>query len=84
MWRDRSPIEPERRRPCPHLQSTRPVAPGYRAIILAAQQVALGRAAVVLAGGTESMSRVPYFAEGALGHAYGKHRTSGRYVSRWL
>ena len=25
----------------------------------------LGRANVVLAGGTESMSRVPYFAEGA-------------------
>jgi len=25
----------------------------------------LGRAKIVLAGGTESMSRVPYFAEGA-------------------
>src|SRR5712692_9272262 len=47
---------------------------GLRAIILAAQQVMLGRAKIVLAGGTESMSRVPYFAEGArwgirLGHA---------------
>src|SRR5467141_817710 len=38
---------------------------GLQAIILAAQQVMLGRAEVVLAGGTESMSRVPYFAEGA-------------------
>lgn len=38
---------------------------GLQAIILAAQQVMLGRAEVVLAGGAESMSRVPYFAEGA-------------------
>jgi len=37
---------------------------GLQAIILAAQQIILGRAEVVLAGGTESMSRVPYFAEG--------------------
>jgi len=46
---------------------------GLKAIILAAQEILLGRAHVVLAGGTESMSRVPYFAEGArwgtrLGH----------------
>ncbi len=38
---------------------------GLKAIILAAQEVLLGRANAVLAGGTESMSRVPYFAEGA-------------------
>ena len=38
---------------------------GLRAIILAAQQILLERAEVVLAGGTESMSHVPYFAEGA-------------------
>jgi acetyl-CoA C-acetyltransferase len=38
---------------------------GLKAIILAAQQILLGRAKAVLAGGTESMSRVPYFAEGA-------------------
>jgi acetyl-CoA C-acetyltransferase len=38
---------------------------GLRAIILAAEQILLGRAHAVLAGGTESMSRVPYFAEGA-------------------
>jgi len=38
---------------------------GLKAIILAAQEIMLGRSDVVLAGGTESMSRVPYFAEGA-------------------
>src|SRR5260370_1445659 len=38
---------------------------GLRAIILAAEQIVLGRANIVLSGGTESMSRVPYFAEGA-------------------
>jgi acetyl-CoA C-acetyltransferase len=38
---------------------------GLKAIILAVQEILLGRANIVLAGGTESMSRVPYFAEGA-------------------
>jgi len=38
---------------------------GLQAIILAAQQIMLGHADAVLTGGTESMSRVPYFAEGA-------------------
>jgi len=38
---------------------------GLRAIILAAEKIMLGRANIVLAGGTESMSRVPFFAEGA-------------------
>jgi acetyl-CoA C-acetyltransferase len=38
---------------------------GLKAIILAAQEVMLGRAGAILVGGTESMSRVPYFAEGA-------------------
>lgn len=38
---------------------------GLKAIILAAQEIMLSRADVILAGGTESMSRVPYFAEGA-------------------
>src|SRR5205823_224242 len=42
--------------------------------ILAAEKILVGRANIVLAGGTESMSRVPYFAEGArwgtrMGHA---------------
>jgi acetyl-CoA C-acetyltransferase len=39
-------------------------ASGLKAIILAAQEVLLGRARAVLAGGVECMSRVPYFAEG--------------------
>ncbi len=38
---------------------------GLRAIILATEQILLGRARAILAGGTESMSRVPYYAEGA-------------------
>jgi acetyl-CoA C-acetyltransferase len=38
---------------------------GLRAIILAAEKILLGRANIVLAGGTESMSRVPYFADSA-------------------
>src|SRR5215471_7596605 len=38
---------------------------GLRAIILAAEEIMLGRAQIVLAGGTESMSRVPYFADSA-------------------
>jgi acetyl-CoA C-acetyltransferase len=38
---------------------------GLKAIILAAQEIMLGRASTVLAGGVESMSRVPYYAEGA-------------------
>jgi len=38
---------------------------GLKAIMLAAQEIMLGRAEIVLAGGAESMSLVPYFAEGA-------------------
>jgi acetyl-CoA C-acetyltransferase len=37
---------------------------GLKAVILAAQEIMLGRARCVIAGGTESMSRVPYLAEG--------------------
>ena len=39
-------------------------ASGLKAIVLAAEQVILGRARAALAGGVESMSRVPYLAEG--------------------
>jgi acetyl-CoA C-acetyltransferase len=38
---------------------------GLKSVILAYQEIALGRRSIVLAGGTESMSRVPYFVEGA-------------------
>jgi acetyl-CoA C-acetyltransferase len=46
---------------------------GLKAVMLGADAIALGRADVVLAGGIESMSRVPYLVEGArwglrLGH----------------
>lgn len=40
-------------------------ASGLKAIALAFDQIMLGRADVVLAGGMEAMSRVPYFVEGA-------------------
>jgi acetyl-CoA C-acetyltransferase len=38
---------------------------GLKAIVLAAQEIMLGRAELVVAGGSESMSRVPYLADGA-------------------
>jgi acetyl-CoA C-acetyltransferase len=37
---------------------------GLKAVLLAAQEIMLGRANAIIAGGTESMSRVPYLAEG--------------------
>jgi len=48
-------------------------ASGMKAIVLGYQEIVLGNANVVLVGGTEAMSRIPYFAEGArwgarLGH----------------
>ncbi len=48
-------------------------ASGMKALVLGYQEIALGNAAVVLVGGTEAMSRIPYFVEGArwgtrLGH----------------
>ncbi len=38
---------------------------GLKSIILAYQEIVLGHRSIVLAGGTESMSRVPYIVEGA-------------------
>src|SRR6516225_11022362 len=48
-------------------------ASGLKAIVLGYHEIVLGNADVVLAGGAEAMSRVPYFVEGArwgarLGH----------------
>src|SRR5215831_6857122 len=40
-------------------------ASGLKAIALASQAIALGESTCVLAGGTESMSRLPYYLEGA-------------------
>jgi acetyl-CoA C-acetyltransferase len=39
-------------------------ASGMKAIVLGAQEIALGNIDCVLAGGTESMSRVPYYLDG--------------------
>lgn len=48
-------------------------ASGMKALVLGFQEIALGNANAVLVGGTEAMSRVPFFVEGArwgtkLGH----------------
>ena len=46
-------------------------ASGLRAVILGSQQIRLGQADIVVAGGTESMSRVPYLVEGRWGFKMG-------------
>ncbi len=50
-------------------------ASGLKAIILGYQEIAQGNADVVLVGGTEAMSRVPYFVEGARWGARIGHQT---------
>ena len=51
--------------PVPALTLNQACASGLQALALAAERIAAGRAHCVLAGGTESMSRVPYLVEGA-------------------
>jgi acetyl-CoA C-acetyltransferase len=46
-------------------------ASGLRAVMLGAQQIQLGEAEIVVAGGTESMSRVPYLLEARWGMKVG-------------
>jgi acetyl-CoA C-acetyltransferase len=46
-------------------------ASGLRAVVLGWQQIRLGEAEIVVAGGTESMSRVPYLVEGRWGFKMG-------------
>jgi acetyl-CoA C-acetyltransferase len=46
-------------------------ASGLRSVMLGWQQIALGEADIVVAGGAESMSRVPYFVEGRWGFKMG-------------
>src|SRR5271155_281240 len=46
-------------------------ASGLRAIILAWQEILLGQAHIIVAGGAESMSRVPYLVEGRWGFKMG-------------
>ncbi|MEE8200616.1 MAG: thiolase family protein [Candidatus Acidoferrales bacterium] len=60
--------------PVPALTVNQACASGLQAVTLAAERILAGRADCVLAGGTESMSRLPYFVEGArwglkMGHA---------------
>ena len=46
-------------------------ASGLRALVLGWQQILLGEAEIVVAGGAESMSRVPYLVEGRWGFRLG-------------
>ncbi len=46
-------------------------ASGLRALLLGWQQILLGEAEIVVAGGSESMSRVPYLVEGRWGFKLG-------------
>jgi acetyl-CoA C-acetyltransferase len=46
-------------------------ASGLRAILLGCERIKLGEAEIVIAGGTESMSRVPYLLEGRWGFKMG-------------
>lgn len=46
-------------------------ASGLRAVILAWQQIMLGQSEIVVAGGAESMSRVPYLVDGRWGFKMG-------------
>ena len=50
-------------------------ASGMKAIILGYQEIILGNADVMLVGGTEAMSRVPFFVEGARWGARIGHQT---------
>jgi len=60
--------------PVPAFTVNQACASGLQSLALGAERIAAGRAHCVLTGGTESMSRVPYFVEGArwglkMGHA---------------
>jgi len=61
-------------------------ASGMKAIVLGYQEIFLGNADVVLVGGTEAMSRVPYFVEGARWGARLGHQTliDGMYQDGFL
>ncbi|MFB3921038.1 MAG: acetyl-CoA C-acyltransferase [Terriglobia bacterium] len=61
-------------------------ASGMKAIALGYQEVVLGNAQAVLVGGTEAMSRVPYFVEGARWGARLGHQTlvDGMYQDGFL
>jgi len=54
---------------------------GLKAVILAAQMVALGEAEVVVAGGMENMSNAPYL---AMDHRWGSRMGDGRLTDEML
>jgi acetyl-CoA C-acetyltransferase len=61
-------------------------ASGMKAIVLGYKEIVLGHADVVLVGGTEAMSRIPYFVEGARWGARLGHQTlvDGMYQDGFL
>jgi acetyl-CoA C-acetyltransferase len=61
-------------------------ASGMKAIVLGYQEIVLGHAEIVLVGGTEAMSRVPYYLESARWGARLGHRelTDGMYQDGFL
>jgi acetyl-CoA C-acetyltransferase len=59
-------------------------ASGLRAILLGAQQIQLGEAGLVVAGGTESMSRVPYLLDGRWGFKMGHQQLTDAMYSDGL
>jgi acetyl-CoA C-acetyltransferase len=72
--------------PVPAFTLNQACASGLQTLALAAERIAAGRADCVLAGGTESMSRVPYMVEGArwglrMGH---QQLTDGMYRDGFL
>lgn len=72
--------------PVPAFTVNQACASGLQALVLAAERIRAGQADCVLAGGMESMSRVPYFVEGArwglkMGH---QRLTDGMYRDGFL
>ncbi len=72
--------------PVPALTLNQACASGLQSVALAAERILMGHADCVLAGGTESMSRVPYLVEGARwGMKMGHQRlTDGMYRDGFL
>ncbi|MFQ5777907.1 MAG: thiolase family protein [Terriglobia bacterium] len=72
--------------PVPAFTVNQACASGLQTLALAAERIAAGRADCVLAGGTESMSRVPYLVEGGRwGMRMGHQRlTDGMYKDGFL
>lgn len=60
-------------------------ASGLRAVVLGWQEIVTGQAGIIVAGGAESMSRVPYLVEGRWGFRLGNQElTDGMYRDGFL